>query len=85
MNAGSSTVQADFTLFRDEGVLPVDGMVDPKDFDISRENFLKFKDILVKSEEEDDDDDDDERELFRNLWPYQKSEDGNLFGGHCGG
>lgn len=58
------------TLFRDQGVLPVDGMVDPKDFDIARENCRRFKDIFVGLGK-----DEDERELFRNLWPYQKSED----------
>ncbi|KAJ5978567.1 phosphotransferase enzyme family protein [Penicillium viridicatum] len=40
-------------------VLPVDGMVDPKDFDIARENCRKFKEIFVGLGK-----DDDERELF---------------------
>lgn len=65
------------TLFRDQGVLPVDGMVDPEDFDTARENCLKFKDIFVGLGK-----DDDEKELFRNLWPYQKSEAGILAGSH---
>ncbi|CAI7637029.1 unnamed protein product [Penicillium viridicatum] len=68
------------TLFRDQGVLPVDGMVDPKDFDIARENCRKFKEIFVGLGK-----DDDERELFRNLWPYQKSEAGILAGSHPNG
>ncbi|KAJ5508002.1 phosphotransferase enzyme family protein [Penicillium freii] len=68
------------TLFRDEAVLPVDGMVDPKDFDIARENCRKFKEIFVRLGK-----DDDERELFRNLWPYQKSEAGILAGSHRNG
>lgn len=67
-------------LFRDQAVLPVDGMVNPKDFDIAHENCLKFKDIFVRLGK-----DDDERELFRNLWPYQESEAGVLAGSHRDG
>lgn len=68
------------TLFRDQAVLPVDGMVDPKDFDIARENCRKFKDIFIRLGK-----DDDERELFRNLWPYQESEAGILASSHRDG
>lgn len=42
-------------LFRDQGVLPNDGMVQPEDYDIARENCRKFKDIfigLAKDEDE---------------------------------
>jgi hypothetical protein len=56
------------TLFRDQAVLPVDGMVAPEDYDLARENSRKFKDIFVGLAK-----DDDEKELFRNLWPYQES------------
>ncbi|KAJ5092581.1 phosphotransferase enzyme family protein [Penicillium alfredii] len=63
------------TLFRDQAVLPVDGMVDPQDFNAARENCRKFKDIFVALGK-----DDDERELFRNLWPYEDSEAGVLCG-----
>jgi len=68
------------TLFRDQAVLPVDGMVDPKDFEVARENCCKFKDIFVRLGK-----DDNERELFRNLWPYQESEAGSLSGSNRGG
>ncbi|CAG8004782.1 unnamed protein product [Penicillium salamii] len=57
------------TLFRDQAVLPVDGMVDPKDFDIARENCRKFRDIFIRLGKNDE-----ERELYRNLWPFQESE-----------
>ncbi|KAJ5161379.1 phosphotransferase enzyme family protein [Penicillium capsulatum] len=48
-------------LFRDQGVL--------LDFDIARENHRKYKEIFVRLGQ-----DDEERELFRNLWPYQDSQ-----------
>lgn len=53
-------------LFRDQAVLPVDGMVDPKDFEAARENCRKLKDIFVGLGK-----DENERELFGKLWPYQ--------------
>lgn len=56
-------------LFRDQGVLPVDGMVKPEDYDVARENCRKFKDIFIGMAE-----DEDERELFMRLWPYQEKE-----------
>ena len=58
------------TMFRDQGVLPVDGMVEPGDYEEAKENSQKFKGIflgLAKDEEE--------RELFSKLWPYQDSEE----------
>ncbi|KAK2764409.1 hypothetical protein FQN54_009103 [Arachnomyces sp. PD_36] len=58
------------TLFRDQGVLPVDGMVDPEDFEVAKENSRKFKDVFVGLAK-----DEAERELFSKLWPYQDSED----------
>ncbi|PLB44433.1 hypothetical protein P170DRAFT_417061 [Aspergillus steynii IBT 23096] len=54
------------TLFRDQGVLPVDGMVDPKDYEIARESSRRFKDIFVGLAK-----DENERELYTKLWPYQ--------------
>jgi hypothetical protein len=56
-------------LFRDQGVLPVDGMVEPKDYEIAKENSRKFKDIFIRLAK-----DEDERELFAKLWPYQGPE-----------
>lgn len=50
----------------DQGVLPVDGMVDPEDYEIASKNSRKFKDIfigLAKNEAE--------RESYTKLWPYQ--------------
>ena len=55
-------------MFRDQGVLPADGMVDPKDYDIAMENSRKFKDIFVGLAETEA-----ERELYSNIWPYQES------------
>lgn len=55
-------------LFREQAVLPIDGMVKPEDHDLAVENNRKFRDIfmgLAKDEEE--------MELFKNLWPYQES------------
>ena len=52
-------------LFREQAVLPVDGMVDPEDYDLARENSRKFKDTFIGLAK-----DEEERELFRNLWPY---------------
>lgn len=59
------------TLFRDQAVLPVDGMVETKDFEVARENCRKFKDIFVGLGK-----DDNEKELFRRIWPYQEHETG---------
>ncbi|KAI9729995.1 MAG: hypothetical protein M1834_006193 [Cirrosporium novae-zelandiae] len=56
-------------LFRDQGVLPVDGMVDPKDYEIAKRNSQKFKEVFVELAT-----DDEERELFSKLWPYQDLE-----------
>lgn len=57
------------TLFRDQGVLPVDGMVEPQDYEKAKENSLKFKAIFVGLASNDE-----ERELFSKLWPYQDPE-----------
>ena len=58
-------------LFREQAVLPVDGMVEPEDYDLARENNRKFKDTFIRLAK-----DEEEKELFRNLWPYQES--GNI-------
>ncbi|CAI7573647.1 unnamed protein product [Penicillium glandicola] len=58
------------TLFRDQAVLPVDGMVEPKDYDTARENSRKFKEIFIGLAK-----DDEEKELFTKLWPYQEPVD----------
>ncbi|OGM48928.1 hypothetical protein ABOM_003118 [Aspergillus bombycis] len=53
-------------LFRDQGVLPVDGMVDPEDYETAMENSRRFKDIFIGLAK-----DEAERELYKRLWPYQ--------------
>lgn len=58
------------TLFRDESVLPADGMVDPKDYEIAQKNSRKYKDIFIGLAK-----DDEEKELFTKLWPYQEPAD----------
>ena len=57
-------------LFRDQGVLPVDGMVESKDYETARENSRKFKDMFIGLAK-----DEAERELFTKIWPYQESEE----------
>lgn len=52
-------------LFREQAVLPVDGMVDPEGYDLALENSRKFKDTFIGLAK-----DEEEKELFRNLWPY---------------
>lgn len=58
------------TFFRDEAVLSVDGMVDPKNYDIALMNSWNFKDIFIGLAK-----DIEEKELFTKLWPYQESAD----------
>ncbi|OJD26231.1 hypothetical protein ACJ73_02401 [Blastomyces percursus] len=55
--------------FRDKGVLPVDGMVDPEDYEAAKANFAKCNEIFVGLAK-----DEEERELFNKLWPYQNQE-----------
>jgi hypothetical protein len=57
------------TMFRDGGVLPVDGMVERKDYEIARENSSKFKEIFIGLAK-----DQAEKEFFTKLWPYQEPE-----------
>ncbi|KAJ6143525.1 Aminoglycoside phosphotransferase [Penicillium samsonianum] len=51
-------------------VLPVHGMVEPKDYDTALKNSRKFKDIFIGLAK-----DDEEKELFTKLWPYQEPAD----------
>ncbi|KOS39958.1 hypothetical protein ACN38_g9169 [Penicillium nordicum] len=65
------------TLFLDKSVLPVDGMVEPKDYEIAQKNSRKFKDIFIGLAK-----DDEEKELFTKIWPYQEPADTeDLWGG----
>lgn len=56
-------------LFRDQAILPVDGMVDPKDYETACRNMHKFREIFLSLAQ-----DDAERDLFTHLWPYQDTE-----------
>lgn len=56
-------------LFRDEGVLPVDGMVAPEDYEAAKVNCEKFKQVFLNSAN-----DEEELTLFSKLWPYQDQE-----------
>lgn len=56
-------------LFQDSGVLPVDGMVDPKDYEAAKINCEKFRNMFVGLAK-----DAEERELLSKLWPYQDQE-----------
>ncbi|KKK16417.1 hypothetical protein ARAM_006369 [Aspergillus rambellii] len=57
-------------LFREQAILPVDGMVEPEDYDLACDNNRKFKDTFIQLAK-----DEEEQELFRNLWPYQEPGD----------
>lgn len=56
-------------MFREEAVLPADGMVDSEDYESARENCRKIRDILIGLAK-----DKEEKELFNNLWPYKECE-----------
>ena len=56
-------------MFREEAVLPADGMVDSEDYESVRENCRKIRDILIGLAK-----DEGEKELFNNLWPYKECE-----------
>ncbi|KAJ5420884.1 Aminoglycoside phosphotransferase [Penicillium sp. CMV-2018d] len=58
------------TFFRDEAVLPLDGMIDPKDYNTALINSRKLKDIFIGLAK-----DDEEKELFTKLWLYQEPAD----------
>ncbi|KAF7590233.1 hypothetical protein BBP40_003117 [Aspergillus hancockii] len=52
-------------MFRDQGVLPVDGIIAFEDRETAMENSRKFKEIFVGLAQ-----DETETQLFSNLWPY---------------
>lgn len=54
-------------LFRDQGVLPVDGMVDPEEYGVACENNRKFREVFIGLAK-----DEAERDLFAKIWPYQE-------------
>jgi len=55
------------SLLQDQGVLPVDGMVQPEDYQTAIENCAKYKAIFLNAA-----DDENERKLYEKLWPYQE-------------
>ncbi|KAL2839299.1 hypothetical protein BJX68DRAFT_272174 [Aspergillus pseudodeflectus] len=57
-------------MFRQQSVLPVNGMVGPGDYELACENYRKFKETFIGLAQ-----DEEERELFRNLWPYKEPVD----------
>ncbi|KAJ5158394.1 Aminoglycoside phosphotransferase [Penicillium coprophilum] len=58
------------TILQDKALLPVDGMVDPEDYDTAQKNSHNFKEIFIGAAK-----DDDEKESFTKLWPYQERAD----------
>lgn len=55
------------SLFRAQGVLPADGMVQPEDYQTAVENCHKYKQIFLNMAQNED-----ERDLYSRLWPYQE-------------
>ncbi|KAF9736412.1 hypothetical protein PMIN07_008230 [Paraphaeosphaeria minitans] len=55
------------SLFRAQGVLPADGMVQPEDYETAIENCRKYKNIFLSTAQNED-----ERDLYSKLWPYQE-------------
>ena len=58
------------SMFRDQGLLPADGMVQPEDYQIAVENCRKYKQILLNAAQNQD-----ERELYSKVWPYNDISD----------
>ncbi|KAG2418684.1 hypothetical protein HFD88_001785 [Aspergillus terreus] len=57
-------------LFRHQGVLPVDGMVELQDYAVASDKNRKFRKVFIESAG-----DEAEKRLFENLWPYQEQRD----------
>jgi hypothetical protein len=66
--ANISAVGETLKIFRDESVLPVNGMVDNLDYERVK-NSLKFKDIFIGLGSTPG-----EKRLHERLWPYQDTE-----------
>ncbi|KAI9691729.1 MAG: hypothetical protein M1822_007801 [Bathelium mastoideum] len=54
------------SLFRDQGVLPADGMVQPDDYQTAVENCRKYKQIFLNAAQNQY-----EQGLYSKIWPYQ--------------
>jgi hypothetical protein len=53
------------SLFRDQSILPADGMVLPEDYQTAVENCREYKQIFLNAAQ-----DQEERELYDRIWPY---------------
>jgi hypothetical protein len=53
------------SLFKDEGVLPADGMVQPEDYEIALENCRKYREVFLNAAQSKE-----EKEIFARIWPY---------------
>jgi hypothetical protein len=53
------------SLFREQGVLPADGMVLPEDYDTAVENCRKYRQIFSDAAQTQH-----ERYLYSKIWPY---------------
>ncbi|KAL4780607.1 hypothetical protein BJX76DRAFT_38146 [Aspergillus varians] len=54
-------------LFRDQGVLPADGIVHSDDYEAASENSRRFKEVFIGLAQNEA-----ERELYTKLWPYSR-------------
>jgi hypothetical protein len=68
-DANISAVGEILRIFRDENMLPVDGMVDPVDYERVKKNSRNFKEIFVGLGSTAE-----EKRLHERLWPYQDTE-----------
>lgn len=59
------------SLFRDQGVLPADGIVQPEDYQTAIENCRKYKQIFLNAAQNQY-----ERDLYSRIWPYQDVSEG---------
>jgi hypothetical protein len=55
------------SLFRAQGVLPADGMVQSEDYETAIENCHKYREIFLNAAQNEE-----ERDLYSKLWPYQE-------------
>jgi hypothetical protein len=57
-------------LFRDQRILPADGLVDHEDWEMVLQNRIEFKETFLNAAENEE-----ERELYDKLWPYEDQDD----------
>lgn len=67
-------------LFREQAVHPVNGMGDPEDYGLARENNRRFRDTFIRLAK-----DEEEKELFKEsmailrIWEYLRSNEGVFY------